>query len=175
MAFPPLTSAPERVLHVDLDLGCTGTLAYDFGHELVCMVELRPALTSLMLALAACRAIDERRKKKLVNVGARSLAELGRYVRVMPGPGNAISQATVGEYKREICKRVEGALATLSRESGRPLGPLLPIEHEGWGKGYRLPKGELQLIGVSLEDLVRAVLEERARWPPGVSPDILPR
>jgi len=130
---------------------------------------MTPALTSLMLALAACREIDERDGVTEM-VGCCSLAELGLLVSAMPGPGNVVSGPTIGGYKRDIVRRAKRALQALSLEVGRPLRASDPILQPGYGEGYGLPPEGLRLIGVSIDDLVVAVRELRARAAHGFPP-----
>jgi len=134
----------------------------------VCHVHVRPALASLLLTLEGCREIDKR-DGITVMVGDRSLAELGRLVAGMHGPGNRISAKTIEGYRQAITRSIKKALDALSRAVDRPLDAPIPILHRGYGQGYCLVDPGLLLIGVSRDDVVGRVRDEQARLPHGLS------
>lgn len=168
MSLSHRPSPPGWVLSVPLREKFSSTLVYDFGDGLSLEKALTPAYSSLLQALAACRALDERagitRK-----VGARSLEELGRLVRLMRGPRNEIAANTIGDYKRAITRLVEAELRALSLKTGRALHLPMPLYNEGYAEGYRLADGGLRLSGISLDELVRVVGDEEASRTHGIS------
>ena len=115
MTLPSPTSAPGWVLHVDTHIACASTLVYDFGGGIVCKVHVTPARASLLQAVEASRESDER-DGKTVNVGDRSVAELGRLVALMAGSGNRVSAKTIEGYKQAITREVKKALRAYRRK-----------------------------------------------------------
>jgi len=154
-------------LHVYPHLDCGGTLIYDFADGHLCLVQLTPAWTSLLLALVASRAIDLRNGQTL-KVGHRSLEMLGRIVAVMPGPGNPVSPEAIGAYKRAIMRRIRKKLAAMpgGGMDGKR-NPPHPIVHRKKGEGYGLHADGIAVVGVcveKLEQLAREIPRPKARW-----------
>jgi len=152
-----LVPGPGWTLVVHGRVRFTGTLKYGLDDDVVCQVELTPAKTALFLALAACRAIDER-EGRTGKLGCRCMEDLAWLVAAVPGPGNPVTAATIGGYKRRITRDIRKALESLSDAVGRQLDAPMPILNLGWGQGYCLADEGLELKGISIDELVESVL-----------------
>jgi len=162
MKTQPPRSAPGWVLHVHADAGCTGTLVYDFGAGGTFMMDIPPGFSSLLLALIVAREMDVRAGRP-VKQGHRSLIKLGVLIAAMPGPGNPVSESTLGGKKRGLLRRLKREFATFLSELGMDLDVDMPIKHPGYGMGYCLPECGVRATGVDLDELVIAAENELTR------------
>jgi hypothetical protein len=156
----PSASAPGWILHVHRDLRYKGTLEYVFRDGIVCKVSLTAALTSLLLALAVCREIDER-NGVTHKVGCRSFEKLGRIVGRMFKPGNVVLGGTIGNNRGRITSRIRKAFKQRSEEIGYPLPFRDPVFHGDRDDGYCLVDEGLMLIGVTLDELIERVIAKQ--------------
>ena len=126
-------------------------------------VALPPALSGFLLALFAARVLDERHGFTR-DAGCRSLAEIGRMLAVVPGPGNPVEPDTVGGYKRALARRVRDA-ARGDAARGTDFAPPPLVVHPGYGRGYALAPTGLVVRGVDVPALLAAVEALRQRRP----------
>jgi hypothetical protein len=157
MTTSPSNSAAGWTLHVHERLGCCATLEYVFEDGIRCSVDIPPALSSFVLALITARALDVR-NAAIFMVGSRRLAEIGKMVRRMPGPGNAVSENAIGGYKRALIRLVRQALKARSLEVGRKLDPPMPVINPAYSHGYSLAEEGVAVRGVAVHELLSSLL-----------------